>query len=110
MEPTEPEPDEAPERTNLEKVVFALVREQLYLPVTFVIALHIALALATALIYVIREQAWLAAVLLLAGAAGSVKLVRLEVKDIGRVGAVLGWVLFIWVATGAMSWGLFDWL
>ena len=109
MESPEQKTD-APERTGLEKVVFALAREQLYLPVTFVIALHLALALATALIYVIREQAWLAVVLLLAAVAGSVKLVRLEVKDLGRPGAVLGWILFIWLATGALSWGVFDWL
>lgn len=112
MGPDEPAEGEQPgeRRGRVERVVFALVREPLFLPVTFVIAAHLALAVATAWVYVLRDGAYGPVVLLLGALLGSVKLVHLEVRDAGRPGPVLAWVVFTWLAAAGTTWGLFEWL
>lgn len=97
-------------RTALERVLFGLVREPLFIPVTFVIAAHLALALATVLVYVLQHGTYVLVVVLIAAALGSAKLIHVELRDAGRPGGVLGWVIFTWAAAGATAWGLSDWL
>jgi len=102
--------DEEEPEGRLERIVFPFVRNSLMVPVTFAIAAHLALAIATTLVYLIRERMYVLVVLVLAFVWGSVKLVRVEVRDAGKPGPLLAWILFTWAGGVALTWALFDWL
>ena len=104
-EPSPPEP-----KSRVVRVAFGLVREPLYLPVTFAIAAHLALVIAVTVVYLVRESRYVLVGLLLAELWASVSLGRAEVKDAGKPGPLAAWLAITWVMGGALSWWLFDWL
>ena len=102
MQPTkEPSPPEP--KSRVVRVAFGLVREPLYLPVTFAIAAHLALVIAVTVVYhLVRESRYVLVGLLLAELWATVSLGRAEVKDAGTPGPLAAWLAITWVMGGVM--------